>query len=406
MWLKLGPKFPINGAVDAINCMGYGGHVSQRQAESVTSCIYPVEVSHLYITLLFLLSYHQCSFPSLFPALPTNFHEFQSTSMSSSAETMPSIDLSETFAPIFWGFVISLFLGGITIVQAYIYFPSEKDRLLVRVTAASMILFDLASSFLIAQSVYYYLIPNFGSLVPLNSVTPEISAECLLSTMITFNSQMYFVYQLYSVKRMGRSRWLVLGSITACAVMAFAGGIACVATMYIFHSGVLSHRNGTFAIFFGVAKGFGAATDVLATIAMCMYLTSSKTGITETNTLLNKLMQFVIHRGALVTLIQTLLLITFYAAPRKLYWLAFHINVTKLYANTFFAMLNGRNHLQDNWNTRSALAPSFNGTHHSQKFGFRNEQYDLRTLEIQENDGSTESKHMPTVTKTVEVSNI
>ncbi|KAF8063389.1 hypothetical protein FPV67DRAFT_240996 [Lyophyllum atratum] len=325
----------------------------------------------------------------------------------SDTESLPGIDLSETFAPIYWGFVVSLFLGGITIVQAYIYFPvSQRDRMLVRVTAGAMLLFDLASSALIAQSVYYYLIPHFGSLLPLRSVTPELSAECLLSTLITFNSQMYFVYQLYNVKRLGRSRWLVLGSITGCAVMAFAGGIACVTTMYIFHHGVLSNRNGVFAIFFGVAKGFGAATDVLATIAMCMYLTSSKTGITETNTLLNKLIRFVIHRGALVTLIQSLLLITFYAAPRKLFWLAFHINVTKLYANTFFAMLNARNHLRDNWHTRSALTPSSGfgaSTHSTQKIGFRNEHYDLRAMDIQENDVGQKSLNMPTVTKTVEV---
>lgn len=42
--------------------------------------------------------------------------------------------------------------------------------------------------------------------------------------------------------------------------------------------------------------------------------------INRTNTLLKKLIQFVVHRGAFVTLIQTLLLITFYAAPNHVYW--------------------------------------------------------------------------------------
>ena len=91
-------------------------------------------------------------------------------------------------------------------------------------------------------------------------------------------------------------------------------------------------------IFFGLAKGSGAAADILATIAMCIYLTSARTGMSElvylflspmitlnvgnhrTNHLITKLTRFVIHRGALVTLIQTLLLITFYAAPNNLYW--------------------------------------------------------------------------------------
>jgi hypothetical protein len=81
---------------------------------------------------------------------------------------------------------------------------------------------------------------------------------------------------------------------------------------------------------------------------MCIFLTSSRTGIPETNALLTRLIRFIIHRGALVTLFQTALLIAFYAAPKNIYWAPIHINVTKLYTNTFFAMLNGRQHLKPN----------------------------------------------------------
>lgn len=311
------------------------------------------------------------------------------------------INLSESFGPLFWGFVISLLLCGITIVQAYIYFPAHKDPPIVRWTAFTMIIFDLTSSALYAQSVYHYLIPHFGSLTRFASITPEISAECLFSALITFNSQMYFVYQLHSVKRLGTTTWIVIGSIAACAVLALGGGIACVVSMYIFHNGVLSHRNNFFAIGFGLAKGFGALTDILATIAMCVYLTSSKTGIAETNTLLNKLIQFVVQRGALVTLVQTLLVITFYAAPNHVYWLAFHINVTKLYANTFFAMLNGRHHLKEQL-THSKWSHSF-GSAPSQRVC--NKDYDLYQIEAQSSD-STKPFNMPTVTKSVVVANI
>ncbi|KAF8231794.1 hypothetical protein L208DRAFT_1275019, partial [Tricholoma matsutake] len=204
------------------------------------------------------------------------------------------INLSESFGPLFWGKSL-VNLCGITIVQAYIYFPAHKDPPIVRWTVRVVSLaeiFDLTSSALYAQSVYHYLIPHFGSLTRFASITPEISAECLFSALITFNSQMYFVYQLHSVKRLGTTTWIVIGSIAACAVLA----LACVVSMYIFHNGVLSHRNNFFAIGFGLAKGFGALTDILATIAMCVYLTSSKTGIAETNTLLNKLIQFVVQR--------------------------------------------------------------------------------------------------------------
>ncbi|KAH0580506.1 hypothetical protein H2248_002001 [Termitomyces sp. 'cryptogamus'] len=326
--------------------------------------------------------------------------------MSSSTESLQGIDLSKTFAPIYWGFVVSLLLGGITIVQSYIYFlAARRDQPREWVTALCMLLLDLTSSGLVAQSVYYYLIPNFGSLLPLDSVTSELSTECLISTIITFISQMYFVYQLYIVQRLGTRRWGVLGSISGCALMACAGGIACVTSMYIFRHGVLSNRSKMFAIFFGVAKGFGTLTDILATIAMCLYLTSSRTGIAEMNTLVNRVITFVIHRGVLVTLIQALLLVTFYAAPDNLYWFAFHVNVTKLYANTFFAMLNGRQHFKDRRQPHlSNRVPYFTmeSTHTYQKNGFGNGDYDSGTIAPQE-DQNIASPKSTAITKTVTV---
>ncbi|KAI3618120.1 hypothetical protein WG66_005525 [Moniliophthora roreri] len=209
------------------------------------------------------------------------------------------LNMSEIFAPFYWGFIISLFFGGITIVQAYIYFPHPTDRKHVQI-----------------------IIPHYGSLAQLNSVTTELNVECLISTIITFISQMYFVFQIYTIKGLGRVARLLIIAITICAALAFG----CVSAMIIFHHGVLANRNETFSvefhhIFFGLAKGFGTLTDLIATLAMCFFLSSSKTGISvQTNGLIKSLIQFAVNRGIVVTLIQTLLLILFYAAPNNLYW--------------------------------------------------------------------------------------
>ncbi|KAF8186133.1 hypothetical protein K438DRAFT_1446181, partial [Mycena galopus ATCC 62051] len=85
----------------------------------------------------------------------------------------------------------------------------------------------------------------------------------------------------------------------------------------------------------GIAKGFGAAADIMATISMCIFLKSVETGFRRTSSLLKSIMHLVINRGLLVTFAQILLLIVFFAFPEHLYWLAVHINTTKLYVNTF-----------------------------------------------------------------------
>ncbi|KDQ22779.1 hypothetical protein PLEOSDRAFT_1049984 [Pleurotus ostreatus PC15] len=258
------------------------------------------------------------------------------------------MDMSGVFGPIYWEMLlIDCRLGGITALQAYNYFPRHSDRLIIQLVVCNDSFFDFVSSALVVQSVYYYLVPHFGSLSPLASITPELSAECLLSTIITFISQLYFVAQLYAVTKTGRGSWMVPVSVAVCAVLAFA----CTSVMFVYDHRVLGERHHNFSvsnhrdIFFGLAKGFGALTDIIATIAMCILLSGAKTGIQQTNGLLKSLIHYVVHRGVLVTLIQMLLLIMFYAAPSRLYWLAFHVNVTKLYANTF-CELNSRDQLK------------------------------------------------------------
>ncbi|KAL0950442.1 hypothetical protein HGRIS_010390 [Hohenbuehelia grisea] len=116
--------------------------------------------------------------------------------------------------------------------------------------------------------------------------------------------------------------------------------------MFIFHHDILAERNHIFSVFFGLAKGFGALTDIVATLAMCKLLSTAKTDVHQTKSIVKTIMNYIINRGVIVTVIQTLLVITFYASPKRLDWLALHVNVTKLYANTFFAMLNSREHLK------------------------------------------------------------
>ncbi|KAF7416269.1 hypothetical protein PC9H_002534 [Pleurotus ostreatus] len=335
------------------------------------------------------------------------------------------LDMSSTLGPVYWGTVISLVLGGITVLQAYIYFPHPSDRLFIQLTAGSMVVFDFVSSALVVQSVYYYMIPHFGSVVPLASITPfvwvrilyptsptnhpirELSAECLLSTIITFISQLYFVAQIYAVTKTGRGSRVIPIAVALFSILAFVFGVACTSVMFLFHHNVLDHRQEHFERFFGLAKGFGALTDIIATIAMCKLLSNSRTGINSTRNLLKSLVRFVVHRGVLVTLIQTLLLITFYAMPSNLAWLAFHVNVTKLYANTFFAMLNARERLKERYTPTTTSITNFSQGRLSTKQAIAsNKQVDVEFQDTCDNGGSFPMHTMPTVTKTVLISDL
>jgi len=241
------------------------------------------------------------------------------------------------------------------------YFTRYNDKLWIRLFAGGMITLDFISMALISQSMYYYMLPHFGSFAPLNAVTSELTVECLISAMLTFGSQMYFAYQLFIIRRAGILPKLANASVVILATFGLAGGIGCAVMMFMVPQEVFANRNPTFATLAGISKGFGAAADVVATIAMCLFLSAADTGVTGTSSRLRTIMHLFINRGILVTLAQIGLLITFFATSNHLYWLAFHINTTKFYVITFFAMLNARDSI---WSASGQVSRMAESTNH------------------------------------------
>ncbi|KAJ7146979.1 hypothetical protein C8R44DRAFT_657234 [Mycena epipterygia] len=276
---------------------------------------------------------------------------------------------AQIFGPVFWGFCLSLMLCGVSALQGYVYFSRYNDKLGVRLLAVMMLALDFLSMALVCQSMYYYMLPHFGSFAPLNAVTNELVVECLISAVITFTSQMYFSYQLYMVKSPGNAAVIMNALVIVFSLIGLGGALGCVAMMFVHPHAVFMNRNHSFAILAGLAKGCDATADIIATIAMCLFLTSAHTGISRTSSLLRSLMHLVINRGLLVTAAQIILLITFFASVGHLYWLAVHINTTKLYVNTFFGMLNARTALQDSYGTGSMSLSAESGYRRSAMIG-------------------------------------
>ncbi|KAJ7439077.1 hypothetical protein B0H11DRAFT_2293592 [Mycena galericulata] len=271
-----------------------------------------------------------------------------------------SPSFAQLFGPVFWGFCVALILCGVSILQGYLYFTRYNDKLWIWLLAAGMLTLDFVSMALISQSMYYYMLPHFGSFAPLNAVTTELTVECLISALLTFTSQMYFAFQLFMIRREGLIARVANGFVVTLAVIGLAGGIGCAIIMSIFPHEIFANRNHTFAILAGISKGFGAAADIVATIAMCTFLKAADTGINRTSSMLKHIMHLFVNRGILVTAAQILLLVMFFATSNHLYWLAVHINTTKLYVNTFFAMLNARNSVRSTSGQASRMGDSTN----------------------------------------------
>jgi len=212
-----------------------------------------------------------------------------------------------------------------------------------------MIVFDLVSTGLIAQGVYSYVVPNFGSMLPLGNLNPSLAAECSMSVFIVFVSHLFFAFQIYSVVPRGPAKYAVPGVVAFFGTVSFAGAIGCVITMFSQSHNILTDRSYQFSVFVGIAKGSAAVADIVATVALCFYIQSanSSSRFAKTNSMLKRLIGYVLQCGILVTLIQVAFLVIFFTTSTHFAWLALHVNVTRIYCNTFFAMLNGRSSLRE-----------------------------------------------------------
>jgi len=272
--------------------------------------------------------------------------------------TYPGMDVTQTLGPLFWGTLVSMMLTGITIIQAYHYFPS-KDRSAVQLIALSMLLLDLLSSALAAQSLSYYLLPHFGSTIPIGRLVPALAVECVATTLIIVISQLYFAWQVYALGQTKFLKYVVSGAVVFLGLLAFIGGLGCSVAMFLHASNILTTRDRVFNAMAGVAKVPAALADIIATSSLCYSLGYARTGIRATDSVLKTLIGFVIQRGVLVALIQTVFLVIFYASSSRLYWLGLHVNVTRVYANTFFAMLSGRDGLKKELEIKSIITSVF-----------------------------------------------
>ncbi|KAJ7049893.1 hypothetical protein C8F01DRAFT_1378149 [Mycena amicta] len=240
--------------------------------------------------------------------------------------------IAKIFGPMFWGIILNLIGYGVGVLQALDYFRSGvNDSWMIRASALFMILLSTTSTALITSVFWTDLVVHFGGIEQFGGTNTRLGGECVITGLVACFAQIYFINQLRHVKPDGPP-W-------QCYPLGYRYPL-------VYWLGIW---NGYFELTFAGAKGANSLCDIVATIAMCKYLTSSKTGIKSTASLLEALTRFFFHRGAAVMFLQSISFMMFFAFRSPQYWLAPHLLLTKLYVSTFFAILNSRAYLRDKY---------------------------------------------------------
>jgi len=164
-----------------------------------------------------------------------------------------------------------------------------------------------------------------------------MTVEQALTILLTFMAQCYFALQLFIVTKKS-VRFLVLCMIFPIA--AFAAGIVVISRIFINDSASLTE--GLLFWSLGIGQTLDTAADLMSTGLMIYVLWNSRTAFKKTNSLLKRLLVYIVNRGILLATCQGLFAITFLADSAHWEFMFFHFLLAKLYTNTMLAMLNAR----------------------------------------------------------------
>ncbi|KAJ7624395.1 hypothetical protein FB45DRAFT_82585 [Roridomyces roridus] len=258
--------------------------------------------------------------------------------------------LENTLGAFFFGVIFSCILFGVSSLQVYLYFHHyPNDGLLYKSSVGILWILDALHISLIIYSSYYYGVLGFGDAQRLIVVIWPIKLTTALNVVVVLLVQSMYTYRLWLLSgyHHGALRYVV----TAIVLGGFGIGI-----VLAYESYGLQTFTDIEGISWALEGSFSASTaiDVLISVAMCFYLRKSKSTTGQRsgsagsehqlalNSRISGLIQYTLSCGIFTSACSLACLFTFVLMPNNLIFLALTFILTRLYVNSYVAMMNAR----------------------------------------------------------------
>ncbi|KAF7303645.1 hypothetical protein MIND_00593800 [Mycena indigotica] len=253
---------------------------------------------------------------------------------------LPAVD--NTLGALLVGGLVATALWGVTCVQTFSFFlrvGADPTRRLQKSLVAILWVLDTFDTVLNGHILYFYLITNYFApqtiLFPVWSVIIHVAATSI-SNFIVRSVFARRVYRLSKGNIPGTLLIVALSTldlICGITITAKAFGI----TSYLQLAGLSNLMYLNFAA--------GTGSDIAVALALCYLLHKSRTGFKRTDSLIRVLMAYTINTGLLVALDATAGMFTYAFMPNNFIFLGCYLLLSKLYLNSYLAILNARNGL-------------------------------------------------------------
>ncbi|KAJ7803148.1 hypothetical protein B0H14DRAFT_1648799 [Mycena olivaceomarginata] len=247
-----------------------------------------------------------------------------------------------TLGALLIGGLVATALYGMTVLQTFTFFVGDTtDRVSHKALVAFLFVLDTFDTLLNGHILYFYLVTNYlapqAIAIPVWSLIIHVAATSL-SNFIVRSAFTRRVYRLSNGNIPG-TLWIISLSILdlICGLIITAKAFKLKTFFEVEGISTLLYLN--FAA--------GTSSDLSVALALCYLLRGSRTGFQRTDSLIGALMMYTVNTGLLVALDATAGMVAFIFMHDNFIFLGFYLLLSKLYLNSYLAILNARKTLRD-----------------------------------------------------------
>ncbi|KAF9463770.1 hypothetical protein BDZ94DRAFT_588844 [Collybia nuda] len=248
--------------------------------------------------------------------------------------------LDDSMGSMLLGVIISAILYGVSLVQTFFYYTSyPKDVWYLKSLVALTVVFDTVHLALISHTIYHYLVTNYFNPSSLQFMIWSLLIEALFTGLTGALVQTFYTARVWRLSK--RNIPLTFGILFL--VVANAGcGTAWVILAMSFKTfeNLLDISGLTLTI-----NALSTAVDIIIAASLCIMLNNARTGFKKSDTIINRLILFVVNTGVLTSCCALASLISLLASPKSLIYASFYFCIGRFYTNSFLATLNARKSL-------------------------------------------------------------
>ncbi|GAA6058618.1 hypothetical protein JCM10212_004029 [Sporobolomyces blumeae] len=238
------------------------------------------------------------------------------------------------------GTIISTFLLGITTCQVYEYLNNfPNDRRLYWWLVVSLCVMDWTHSAVSVYTIWDWCVENYGQVEHLLVSPFSFAVDPAMTGVVAFVTQIFYAYRVYIVGKRSIAIPIVIAFLSTVS-LAFA--IASTAKIFILQE-FAKFQSFTYGVSIWLACA--ALADIIITASLVFHLAKSKTGLLQTNSILNRIIELVISTNGL-TSSAALIDAVLFGALTSSWHVAPNLCLVKLYFNSLLVSLNARADLE------------------------------------------------------------